>query len=189
LIVSCLTAALTQGCVIHAPLTAEADYPKDWPAISPANPDCKLLDGIYANTGVRIDKKGNRKPVSLVGALVVLGLEDYYLLPAWTPYQAPHAVSLKVSPMKECGRANCSDFYDVTAYALTNSGPRRIPPFPICTCMKQTLWCAKDLGYTSGGAFMSTATDGSLIAKVHTTGLIAWGQWWFRFERLGELNQ
>lgn len=186
-IVVCLTVSLIQGCRTVTPLSAEADYPKDWPAASLAGADCTRLNGTYANTGVRIDEKGNRETVPLTGALLDLGLE-YSRAFGWSESIAAHAVSVKVRPEVAREHGTVKEYF--TIYALTESGPRRMQPFLFCGCEKQTLLCAQSHGMPKGGgrASMSTAADGSLIAIVHVTGapVPTTNRWWLRFERLGD---
>ena len=181
-IMICLTASLVQGCAtIHAPLTADANYPKDWPEISSAGPDCTRLNGSYESTGVRVDEKGNREKVSLAGALLDLGIR-YAPARSWSESVAAHAVSLKVRPEVLRVHGTVSDY--LTIFALTDSGRQRMRPFTFCGCTEQTLVCAQSYGWDGGGAaMMSTATDGSLIAIVDVTGLTR-ANWWLRFKRL-----
>lgn len=155
----CAASAL-QGCIsIHAPLTADEDYPVAWGELIPLGPDCTSLDGTYQNSGITIDAKGVAHPVRLTA---VLDIES----------NAP-TVTLLVRTRQQ--DRNGDSF--VTLGAVPNDSPHAIHELENCYCIRQTLACTQlnetywsvpnfGLGGSQRNFYLALSRDRALIAKL-----------------------
>lgn len=152
-----LATFVSQGCVsVHAPLLADEQYPSDWGEILPLGPECKGIEGTYANSGWLTGPGGSVQPVSLMGVLNLAG--------------DANAVSLRTSTRRIDQNGDAFVTLQVSAHGASRDRES-------CFCIKQTLVCTQIAGdhwsvpnFGFGGsqrnAYFAITRDRALVAKL-----------------------
>ncbi len=178
---------LVTGCATsRPPLQRDETYPAEWPDLSSLGPECKGLDGIYANDGIITDTSGTTQNIVLHNLLIRRSLTE------------AKALSLKVVTRRV--DANKDSF--ATLMIAVADGVSSESDETDCLCVKQRLMCPM-VGGGGGGipflagqidVWLTKATDGSLLVKIWdtTVGLIvvvpyySQSSGWARFKRIKE---
>jgi len=129
-----LAAWALNGCVtVHAPLRTDARFPDDWGEIVPLGPDCKAIEGSYADAGsLAAAAAGEPRTASLLG---ILGLDA-----------RAGAVSLAVDTQAADPQGDAR----ATLYAVSDGDAPLHQELRECFCVRQTLFCTTGAGKIEG---------------------------------------
>ncbi len=183
---------LVTGCAAgRPPLQRDETYPAEWPDISSLGPECKGLDGIYANDGITTD-------ISYTTHNQTITLHNLLIKPLRTGVKA---VSLKVVTRRV--DANKDSFATLMVAAADDVSSESDETD--CHCVKQRLFCRAVggsigavpflyAGWSQVNVWLTKATDGSLLVKIghflagHFLVLPIYKQSseWARFKRIRE---
>jgi len=176
-------AAGLSGCVpVEMPLRADGGYPSEWPEIRPLDAKCESLGGAYRNEGSLVQQDGSRAVIRLSELLTD------------THGGATTTITVQTRPY----------FRATTTSVDVASDDGRPPQHPTpCVCNQETLLCVAKmttwtvpmfaLGGSQLNVYMTSARDGSLIAKLqrYSAGLVVVAPYfyrksepWARFERM-----
>ncbi len=181
---------LVTGCASgRPPLQRDETYPAEWPDLSSLGPECKVLDGIYANDGIATDTSGATHNIVLQN-LLIGGSQT-----------GAKALSLKVVTRRVDAH---KDTFATLTIAVADDVSSESDETD-CYCVKQRLMCQIASGGGGGIPFLimgatqidiwlTKATDGSLLVKIWdtTVGLIvvvpyySQSSGWARFKRIRE---
>jgi len=155
-----LVVSISQGCVsIHAPLEADKNFPVAWGNLSTLGPECKSLEGSYANEGVTVAANGVTQSLLLTSVLNI--------------QSDAKTVSLSVRTRRL--DQNGDGF--ITLSVVPDGNMAAIHELQGCFCIKQTLACTQvsetywsvpnfGLGGSQKNVYFSMSHDRSLVAKL-----------------------
>lgn len=169
------------------PLGRDEAYPSEWPDILSLGPECRALDGAYANEGVVASAGGERGAILLTDILPVSG--------------EAKANRAGVVSLRAVTRRLDSHQDAFTTLQIHAEGGERYPDESgDCYCVKGALFYSPSRWFVpilvTGGqrnVWLRRAADGSLVAKVwdYKAGIFVWppiyrqSYVWARFTRVG----